>query len=107
MLSKEKLLEAVDFHVAELLADQVYVKLKESLATERDMMLQELAHTRKTCEKLDAALTQQTQHADRLEKLLVQKEMLLQQNFEVQRQASKVLVEALKSLGANADLGEQ
>jgi len=99
LISEEELRKSVNAHVANLLAEQVYRRLKEDLQIQWNNVISELAATRKTSEHMKKALIESQAQLARMETLLNQKEAELQQNRLAQQKASEILDEALKELG--------
>ena len=99
MAHSDSLLESINSHVANLLAEQVYRKIKADLQQQWSTVIDELATTRKATENTKTALAESQSLNSRLEQLLNQKESELIQTRRANQKASKILDEALKSLG--------
>ena len=99
MISEEKMQESINSHVANLLAEQVYRKIKADLQNQWSTVIDELATTRRVTENMKTALAESQSLISRLEQLLNQKEAELHQTRRANSKASKILDEALKSLG--------
>lgn len=99
MFNKEKLLEAVDMHLTEMLAEQVYQKIQASMQTQWQNVLSELASTRKVNEQLKLELqANQLDHAKLIE-TLSRYEAVLQEKQVLNKQAKTLLDAAQKDLG--------
>lgn len=99
MLSDEQLHKSVNTHIAELLADQVMNRLQETLASQWESIVFELASTRRINEQLKTALQSMQQYCQRLEALVQVAEQNQRRVSEANRRASLVLDEALQKLG--------
>lgn len=99
MLSKEKLQEALEVRVAELMAEQVYQRLKTDLQEQWDKVIYELATTRKNNEHLKESIGNFINYTNRLQELIQQLEAKEKITTENQRKAAEILKAATKEMG--------
>ncbi len=99
MISKEKLLEAVDLQLAEMLAEQVYKKLEASMQTQWQDVLSELASNRKITEQLKTELQETQRLRMQLEDTLEKYDAVISEKQLLNKQAKTVLDAAQKDLG--------
>lgn len=99
MLSEEKLQESVNTHIAKLLAKQVMEQLREDLQNQWDMVIFELASTRKSLEQVKKQLVTQEQHNTRFEEAMQQ----LEAKGKGDEETRQLKQETLKKLGVYLD----
>jgi 6-pyruvoyl-tetrahydropterin synthase len=99
MLSKEKLLEAVDTYIVELMAEQICAYIRKDLQEQWDKVIVELVSTRKSNEYLKESVAELQRNNVRLERLFEQFEAKTKLDEEKQRKQIALLDVALKETG--------
>lgn len=99
MITEEKLRESVDLHLANLLADQVYQRLKEDLQDQWNTVISELVNTRKTLERTKEALNQSETLSKQVQHLAAQLDQRQQKKRELQEKEDKLLTFLIHELG--------
>jgi len=99
MLSKEKLQDIIDNHIAEALAEQVFTRIQSSLQEQWDKVVYELASTRKNNERMKESIGSLVDYTRRLEALIERLEAKTKISEENQRKATEILRVATKELG--------
>ena len=99
MINKEKLLEAVDLHLTEMLAEQVYQKIQASMQTQWQDVLSELASNRKVTEQLKLELEESQVDRAKLTETLSRYDAVIREKQALNKQAKTILDAAQKDLG--------
>jgi len=92
-------MDSVNATVANLIAEQVYQRIKKDLQLQWDTVITELVNTRKVTENTKATLAESQRQNSRLEQIIFQKESELQTTQTTQAKAAKILDKALEELG--------
>lgn len=96
MISDAKLLDAVNGAVAELVAEQVYRKIKADMEEQWNNILSELAYSRKMNVKLQEALDSTQLRAVKVDALIEQVQADIGKKREMQAKEDKLLNFLLK-----------
>lgn len=91
MVSQEKLRETIDAHLAELLADAIYIRILKDLDEQWNKIASELATSRKTTEQLKETIARLRQNQTDLMSIIEEYIATVKQMQENNKKAAEIL----------------